>query len=102
MARGLVVVGPDAGGTGELLREAESPFRFEAGDAEGFRNAVLKALECDWRTERERSRSLALRYGGWDEAIGRMVKRYSARLGVSPAARLGVSPAAGSFPGDLP
>lgn len=101
MARGLVVVGPDAGGTGELLREAGSPFRFEAGDAEGFRDAVLKALECDWRIERERSRSLALRYGSWDEAIGRMIKRYSARLGVSQGARLGVSQGAGSLPEGL-
>lgn len=82
MARGLVVVGPDAGGTGELLREAESPFRFPAGDAEGFREAVAKALTCDWRAEFARSRSLALRYGGWDDAIGRMIKRYSARIGV--------------------
>jgi glycosyltransferase involved in cell wall biosynthesis len=81
MARGLVVVGPDAGGTGELLREAKSPFRFAAGDADGFREAVLKALECDWRAEAARSRALALRYGGWDDAIGRMVKRYAARLG---------------------
>jgi glycosyltransferase involved in cell wall biosynthesis len=86
MARGLVVVGPDAGGTGELLREAESPFRFEAGDPEGFRDAVLKALECDWVGERERSRALAQRYGSWDEAIGRMIKRYAARLGVNPGA----------------
>lgn len=81
MARGLVVVGPDAGGTGELLREADSPFRFAAGDADAFRDAVFKALECEWRAESARSRSLALRYGGWDDAIGRMIKRYTARLG---------------------
>lgn len=81
MARGLVVIGPDAGGTGELLREAGSPFRFAAGDVEAFRDAVARALECDWREEIARSRSLALRYGGWDDAVGRMVKRYSARLG---------------------
>jgi alpha-1,6-mannosyltransferase len=80
MARGLVVVGPDAGGTGELLLEAGSPFRFPAGDAEAFRKAVLETLRCDWRAESDRSRSLALRYGSWDEAIGRMIAHYSSRL----------------------
>lgn len=84
MARGLVVVGPDAGGTGELLREAASPFLFPAGDAEGFRQAAARAIACDWRSEFARSRALALRYGGWDDAIGRMIKRYSARLGTRP------------------
>lgn len=84
MARGLVVVGPDAGGTGEMLREADSPFLFPAGDAEGFREAVLRALDCDWPAEIGRSRALALRYGGWDDAIGRMITRYSARLGARP------------------
>jgi glycosyltransferase involved in cell wall biosynthesis len=87
MARGLVVVGPDAGGTGELLREAGSPFAFAAGDAEAFREAVLKALDCDWRAEIARSRSLALRYGGWDDAIGRMIKRYAARMGAKAVPR---------------
>lgn len=84
MARGLVVVGPDAGGTGELLREARSPFLFAAGDAAAFREAVEKALACDWRAESARSRSLAQRYGGWDDAIGRMLERYAARLGTRP------------------
>jgi glycosyltransferase involved in cell wall biosynthesis len=81
MARGLVVVGPDAGGTGELLREAASPFLFPAGDGEAFRKAVLQALRCDWRAEMARSRSLALRYGTWDDAIGRMLGCYAARIG---------------------
>jgi hypothetical protein len=73
-----------------LLKEAGSPFRFPAGDAEAFREAVAKAIACDWRAEFARSRSLALRYGGWDDAIGRMVKRYSARLGSRPP--IGESP----------
>lgn len=91
MARGLIVVGPDAGGTGELLREAKSPFRFEAGDRLDFVDAVAKALTCDWKAEIARSRSLALRYGGWEDAIGRMVKRYSARLGAKPIQRTSVA-----------
>src|SRR5262249_59478823 len=36
-AAGLVVVGPDAGGTGELLRQMESPFIFPAGGVDAAR-----------------------------------------------------------------
>ncbi|HKP95176.1 MAG TPA: glycosyltransferase [Fibrobacteria bacterium] len=81
MARGLVVVGPDEGGTAELLRQAQSPFTFKSGDAQDFLRAIDKAIECDWASETARSRALALRYGTWDESIGRMAKRYAARLG---------------------
>jgi alpha-1,6-mannosyltransferase len=81
MARGLVVVGPDQGGTGELLRQAESPFIFKTGDAMDFLRVVDKAVACDWELESPRSRALALRYGTWEDAIGRMAKRYAARLG---------------------
>lgn len=81
MARGLVVVGPDRGGTAELLRQAQSPFLFKAGDALDFMRVLDKAIECDWASESARSRALASRYGAWDQAIGRMIKRYTARLG---------------------
>ena len=87
MARGLIVVGPNTGGTGELLREAKSPFRFEPGSSLDFLETMEKAIACEWAVEVARSRSLALRYGGWEDAIGRMVKRYSARLGAKPIHR---------------
>ena len=88
MARGLVVVGPNAGGTGELLKEAKSPYRFEAGSSLDFLETVEKAVRCeDWKAEIARSRSLALRYGGWEDSIGRMVKRYQARLGAKTVHR---------------
>jgi alpha-1,6-mannosyltransferase len=81
MARGLVPVGPGQGGTGELLNQAGSRFIFRAGDGEDFLRKVGKAIECDWAAESARSRALALRYGTWDDAIGRMVTRYGSRLG---------------------
>jgi alpha-1,6-mannosyltransferase len=87
MARGLVVVGPGEGGTSELLRQAKSPFIFTAGSSLDFLEMVLRSLDCDWPVEIARSRSLALKYGGWEDAIGRMVKRYSARLGAKPIHR---------------
>jgi alpha-1,6-mannosyltransferase len=87
MARGMVVIGPDQGGTGELLRQAKSPFIFKAGEAYDFLRALDKALTCDWTKESERSKALALAYGTWDDSIGRMIKRYSARLGARHIAR---------------
>jgi len=47
-AAGLVIVGPDQGGTGALLREMHSPFAFQAGDAGGFLAATRLALDTDW------------------------------------------------------
>ena len=85
MARGLVVVGPDRGGTGELLREAESPFLFPAGDGDGFRRALLAALDCDWEREAARAQALARGYGSWDQAVGRMVEHYQALAPGRPA-----------------
>jgi alpha-1,6-mannosyltransferase len=81
MARGMVVVGPDSGGTGELLRQAASPFVFKSGDSGDFLHAVQSALAANHRQQSERSRELALRYGSWDEAIGRMVHHYASFIG---------------------
>lgn len=76
-AAGLIVVGPDAGGTGDLLREMSSPFTFSAGDAEGFLSAVRAALETDWPRASEESRALAARYGTWPDAIAHLVGTYA-------------------------
>jgi alpha-1,6-mannosyltransferase len=75
-AAGLIVVGPDRGGTGALLREMQSPFAFKAGDAEDFLAAVRAALRSDWRLASDASRVLAARYGTWPDAIARLVDRY--------------------------
>lgn len=80
MARGLRIVGPDRGGTGELLRQAESPYIFRAEDAGDFLRAVRAAIDGDPKSESERSRALALRYGTWDEAVGRMIDCYSGHI----------------------
>lgn len=80
MARGLVVVGPDRGGTGELLEEARSPFIFRSGDAGDFLRAALAAARragTGLQEESGRGRVLAERYGTWDQAIARMAGRYA-------------------------
>jgi alpha-1,6-mannosyltransferase len=75
-AAGLVIVGPDRGGTGALLREMQSPFAFKAGDTVGFLAAVRAALDADWVLASRASRTLAARYGTWPEAIGRLAGTY--------------------------
>ena len=41
MSNGLIVVGPNAGGTGELLSSMQSPFLFESGNAASFLGAKI-------------------------------------------------------------
>jgi alpha-1,6-mannosyltransferase len=81
MARGMVVVGPDGGGTGELLRRLVSPYMFKSGDPDDFQRAVKAALTDDLTPHSQRSRALALRYGSLDASVGRMVGHYAAYIG---------------------
>jgi alpha-1,6-mannosyltransferase len=84
MASGLVVVGPDRGGTAELLAEAESPFVFRAGNLDDFVRATRAALAADLAPHAARARSVARQYGTWPEAIGRLVAYYE-RVAPRPA-----------------
>lgn len=76
LTSGMVVVGPDAGGTGELLASMDSPFIFEADNAESFYQAVIRALECDLEKESERSIEKAKDFKSWSTAIGQMIDYY--------------------------
>jgi alpha-1,6-mannosyltransferase len=76
MARGLVVIGPDQGGTAELLRQAGSPFMFAAGDIEDFLSKVRLAVDADRRENRRRAREIAESYGTFGAAIERLVAFY--------------------------
>ncbi len=103
MARGLLVVGPDRGGTGELLREAGSPFLFRADDAADFLRAVRAAIAAAeagsrYAAEARRSRELAERYGTWDDAVARQIERYAAEAqgGAAADAAAGTVESAGS------
>ena len=73
MAAGLLAIGPDAGGTGELLAELNSPFRFPAGDAAGFLATIRAAAAADIPAWSARYREAATLFGDWDQAIARMV-----------------------------
>jgi alpha-1,6-mannosyltransferase len=79
MAAGLFVVGPDAGGTGEMLRQMGSPFTFAAGDAGAFRKTIAAALDADLASYAESGRELArTAYGTWSDAVARQVAAYEA------------------------
>jgi alpha-1,6-mannosyltransferase len=73
MAAGLAVIGPDAGGAGELLREAGSPFVFAAGDAGDFLRQARRAAKSDLAAASADAREAAARYGTWDDAVARMI-----------------------------
>ncbi len=94
MASGLVVIGPDEGGTAELLREAHSPFVFEAGSADALLAAIRTAAAADLAPHARLAQQTAERYGAWDDAVGRMVAFYEAHLAQAdaPAPRVAVAP----------
>ncbi len=86
MASGLVVVGPDRGGTAELLDEAQSPFVFRAGDAADLLRRVRMVLSTDLVRHAAAAQAVARRYGSWDEAIGRLIAYYEDSLQETSAA----------------
>lgn len=96
MASGLVVVGPDRGGTAELLAESRSPFVFKAGDLADFVRVVSNACAADLSPHRHASLAAARSYGTWNEAIGRLMDFYGQRLSEprSPAEATGRGQAA--------
>jgi alpha-1,6-mannosyltransferase len=76
LASGMVVVGPRAGGTGELLRQLESPCVFDPGDHVSWLAAVDNAIDGDHRRRTLDGRRLASSYGSWNDAIAREVETY--------------------------
>ena len=77
-AAGLVVIGPDAGGTGEMLRDIHSCLMFPAGDRAAFLERILEAIDGDTAALAERSRASAASYGTWQDAVARHVAVYEA------------------------
>ncbi len=77
LAAGLAVVGPDLGGTDELLRQLQKPFIFRANDVEDFLAKVHDAMAGQESVEGvEEGLGLAERYGTWEHAISNGVENY--------------------------
>jgi alpha-1,6-mannosyltransferase len=83
LAAGLIVVGPDAGATADLLATLAPRFRFRAGCVDDFCRAANAAVCADLPAEAARSTTLARTYGSWSAAIERMVRYHEA---ATPAA----------------
>ena len=73
MALGLPVVGPDQGGTAELLHQIPGALIFEAGNPDSMIRCVEKALSSDLAELSRAHRKQAEQYGTWETAIERMI-----------------------------
>lgn len=80
VANGMVVIGPDVGGTGELLQSMNSPFVFKHDNADSFYRTILKALECDMETESRNSVKKSKDFLTWDTAIEKMICFYQNKI----------------------
>lgn len=76
MANGMIIVGPNQGGTGEILGSMNSPFIFEAHNVESFYETILKALDSDLEQESKRSLKKSKDFNTWKIAIGDMINFY--------------------------
>ena len=84
ISNGMIVVGPDQGGTGEILASMNSPFIFAAHDAESFYQTILSALASDLPGESRRSLKRAGDFTTWEVAIDRMVEFYTRKAAALP------------------
>lgn len=80
LAAGLIVVGPDHGGTAELLGQLPGAPVFRAGDVDDFVRATASAVQHARPDLRRAGHDLAREYGTWDDAISRGVENYCSCL----------------------
>jgi len=88
MANGMIIIGADKGGTGELLASMNSPFIFEAHNTESFYKTIIKALNSDYEAESRRSINKSRDFSTWEAAIGYMIQYYIDQTQEKPAEEL--------------
>lgn len=76
LANGMIVVGPDKGGTSELLSTMNSPFIFKSGSAKSFLESINRALDCDYEKESLRSIRHAGNFYTWESAFDGIINFY--------------------------
>lgn len=76
ISNGMVVVGADSGGTGEILSYMGSPFSFKTHDPDDFYHTVMKAIHCNISRESRRALETAGSFLSWDDSISRMIHFY--------------------------
>jgi glycosyltransferase involved in cell wall biosynthesis len=84
MANGMIIVGPNQGGTGEILASMNSPFIYAAHNVESFYENILKALDSDLEKESKRSIEKSKDFNTWEIAIGHMINFYIQKGGGTP------------------
>lgn len=76
LASGLIVVGPHAGGAGELLGQLDTPFLYAPCDRKDFVRAVREATATDPGASSRDGMRVAAKYGSWHDAIERQTSAY--------------------------
>jgi len=81
MAMGMPVIGPDRGGTWELLQQLNSPLVFKTLDREAFVQQVQKLSTLPLEELSQEHHEVALRYGSWNDAMDRLMNFYLSKFG---------------------
>ena len=81
MAMGMPVVGPDRGGTWELLQQLSKPLAFKALDREAFLQQIQRLPTLPLEEQSIEHHQVALRYGSWDDAMDRLMNFYLSHYG---------------------
>lgn len=80
LAVGLPVLGPDRGGTAELLAQIPNAQLFESENPEDLLRALKFTLGSDLQKLSEESRRVAEFYGTWQECFDRMAELYTRKV----------------------
>lgn len=76
MALGIPVVGPNGGGTGEILSQDPSFKLFESGSVADFLRVIEYYISSDLAEFSKKHKCLAQEYGTWSDCFKRMVQIY--------------------------
>lgn len=76
LAVGLPVLGPDRGGTAEILAGIEGQEIFAAENPEDLVRALKILLKQDLQVLSQKGREIALQYGTWQQCFDRTAKLY--------------------------
>jgi glycosyltransferase involved in cell wall biosynthesis len=76
MAMGMPVIGPDRGGTFELLQKLEEPLVFKAKSVQSFVETVKAVKFIDLGKHSRDARKVAELYGTWENAMSKQMNFY--------------------------
>ena len=76
LALGIPAVAPSQGGAGELVEEVSPEALYAPGDLHSLLDAIARVRDMDYGRLSARARSVAERYGSWDDACARMAALY--------------------------